>query len=131
MDTSIWKYARVFMGYHKLASFSNKLLKKRLIKFGYYEVFHTPGLWKHVICLIQFTLVVDDFGIKFVGKEHTDHLLSALKKYYTHDIGWTGSLYCGITLEWGYKNRTLEISMLGYIKQQLQKYAHLAPNKLQ
>ena len=49
---------------------SNKLLKQRLAKHGYYKVVHTPGLWKHISKPISFTLVVDDFGIKYVGKEH-------------------------------------------------------------
>ena len=90
---------------------------------------HTPSLWKHITRPIQFTLVVDDFRIKFVGKEHADHLLSTLQKDYTLDVHWTGSLYCGINLEWNYEARTLEISMPGYIKRQLQKYTHQAPNK--
>ena len=78
---------------------ANNLLRKRLTKFGYYEVAHTPGLWKHITCPIQFTLVVDDFRIKFFGKEHADHLLITLQKDYTLDVDWTGSLYYGITLE--------------------------------
>ena len=31
---------------------------------------------------ISFTLIVDDFGIGFVRREHADHLMSALKMYY-------------------------------------------------
>ena len=47
---------------------ANKLLKKRLASAEYYEMPHTPGLWKHVSHPIAFTLVVDDFGVKYVGK---------------------------------------------------------------
>ena len=47
---------------------ANKLLKSRLAKKGYFELPHTPGLWKHVSRPISFTLVVDDFGIKHEGK---------------------------------------------------------------
>ena len=46
---------------------ANKLLKKRLHPEGYYEVAHTSGLWKHVTRPICFTLVVDDFGVKYTG----------------------------------------------------------------
>ena len=46
---------------------ANKLLRERLLKHGYYEMPHTPGLWKHVSRPISFTLVVDDFGIKYMG----------------------------------------------------------------
>ena len=94
---------------------ANNLLKKRLTKSGYFEVPHTPGLWKHITRPIHFTLVVDDFGIKYEGEEHAKHLLSALQKDYTLDVDWTGSLYCGIKLEWNYAQRTLDISMPGYI----------------
>ena len=64
----------------------NKLLKKRLAKFEYFEMLHTPGLWKHVFCPISFTLVVTNFGIKYVGKEHINHLLSEIKKDYTAGV---------------------------------------------
>jgi hypothetical protein len=48
---------------------ANKLLQKRLLPHGYYGCANTPGLWKHFTCPIAFTLVVDDFGVKYVGKE--------------------------------------------------------------
>jgi hypothetical protein len=44
---------------------------------------------------------------------------------------WTGSLYCGILLEWDYVGRTVDISMPGYIKKKLQEYKHLLPGRLQ
>jgi hypothetical protein len=44
---------------------SNLLLRKRLAPAVYYEVAHTPGLWRHVTRPIQFSLVVDDFGVKY------------------------------------------------------------------
>ena len=60
----------------------------------------------------MFTLVVDDLGIKYEGKEHADHLLNVLNKYYKMETDWTGSLYCGITLEWNYDehNRCVDIN---------------------
>ena len=85
---------------------ANKLLKQCLTKHGYYEVAHTPGLWKHISHPISFTLVIDDFGIKYVGKEHAKHLLNALKEHYTLDIDWAGKLYCGISLNWDYEKKT-------------------------
>ncbi|KAL7447610.1 hypothetical protein ACHAXS_000009 [Conticribra weissflogii] len=95
---------------------ANQLLKKRLAKYGYYKVPHTPGLWKHHLRPIQFTLVVDDFGIKYVNKKDAKHLLNALKDHYKVEVDWTGELYCGITLAWNYKDRYVDISLPGYIK---------------
>jgi hypothetical protein len=42
------------------------------------------------------TLVVDDFGIKYLGKENADHLLNALKENFEVTEDWAGKLYCGI-----------------------------------
>ena len=50
---------------------ANKLLKKRLKPHGYYEVPHTPGLWRHISRPIQFTLVVDNFVIALLNAYFT------------------------------------------------------------
>ena len=104
---------------------ANKLLKRRLAKHGYYKVRHTPGYWRHVWRPIDFTLVVDDFGVGYDGNEHALHLLQTLRLYYEAvSVDWTGTLYCGITLKWDYLNRTCELSMPGYVEQALQKFNH-------
>ena len=111
---------------------ANKRLRWKLAPFGYYECENTPGLWYHVARPISFTLVVDDFGVKFVGKEHAEHLIASLKSTYqklTED--WSGSLYCGITLDWDYVGRTVDISMPGYIRKKLQEYMHSIPRRIQ
>jgi hypothetical protein len=58
---------------------ANNLLIKRLAPYGYRPCHHTHGLWRHDTKPVTFTLVVDDFGIKYIGKENADHLLNALK----------------------------------------------------
>ena len=47
---------------------ANKLLCERLKPNGYYKIPQTPGLWNHVTLPVLFTLVVDDFGLKYTGK---------------------------------------------------------------
>ena len=107
---------------------ANKLLKRRLAKHGYYEVRHTPGYWRHVWRPIDFTLVVDDFGVGYDGNEHALHLLQTLRLYYEAvSVDWTGTLYCGITLKWDYLKRTCELSMPGYVEQALQKFNYAVP----
>jgi hypothetical protein len=54
---------------------ASKLLRNRLLPHGNYECKHTPGLWRHLTHPISFTLVVDDFGVKYVGREHVDHFI--------------------------------------------------------
>ena len=48
------------------------------------------GYWKHETHPISFTLCVDDFGVKYVGAEHFQHLPTSLNKHYLWDIDWHG-----------------------------------------
>ncbi|KAL7545082.1 hypothetical protein ACHAWF_008444 [Thalassiosira exigua] len=59
---------------------ADKVLHKHLAPLRYYKCAHTSGLWRHVTRPIQFTLVVNNFGVKFEGKEHVDHLILCLQK---------------------------------------------------
>ena len=121
--------SRGMYGLPQSGRLANQLLKKRLLKHGYFEQPHTPGLFKHVSRPVWFTLVVDDFGIKYVGEDNAKHLLAALQEDYTLDIDWEGSLYCGISLKWNYKNRTVDLSMPKYVEKQLLRYDHRHPNE--
>jgi hypothetical protein len=76
-------------------------------------------------------LVFDNFGVKYVGKEHVEHLIRCIKEKYEVTEDWTGDLYCGITLKWKYTEQWLDISMPGYIKKLLLKYKHRMPTKPQ
>jgi hypothetical protein len=106
---------------------ANNLLQRNLAKDGYRPTPHTHGLWKHDTHPISFSFIVDDFGVTYVGREHAGHLMECIKKNYNISSDWNGSAYCGLTLEWDYKNRTVDLSMPGYIKAALDKYQHAAP----
>ena len=118
-------------GLPQAGKIANDLLKKRLAEFGYHETKYTPGLWKHNTRPVHFTLVVDDFGIKFVGEEHLQHLITSLKKYYEIDIDYTGKKYCDITLDWDYQNRTVDASMPTFVPTKLKEFNHPHPLKPQ
>jgi len=110
---------------------AQELLAERLAKKGYHQSKTTPGLWKHKWRPVQFTLVVDDFGVKYVGKEHAEHLMEALKEHYEVSEDWTGSKYCGLTLKWDHKRRKVHLSMPGYIKRALKRFHHKSPARPQ
>jgi hypothetical protein len=74
---------------------------------------------------------VDNFGVKYVGKEHIDHLIKCIKTKYILTKDWAGDLDYGIKLNWDYTACTLNVSMPGYIKKLLQKYKHCIPSKPQ
>ena len=61
---------------------SQKLLEERLKNHGYMQSKLTPGYWKHNWSPISFTLVVEIFGVKYVGKQRAKHLVRALKEHY-------------------------------------------------
>ena len=61
---------------------ANELLEQHLNKHGYFESKLVLGLWKHTASPISFTLVVDDFGVKYVEKEHVEHLMTVLQEHY-------------------------------------------------
>jgi hypothetical protein len=75
---------------------------------------------------------VDDFGIKYIRREHLKLLYDALQKQ-TCEImeDWTGGLYCRITLKWNYKKHHVDLAMPAYVMKQLTNYSHGAPLKPQ
>ena len=118
-----------------------KLLEKQLAKHGYKQSDVTPGLWTHEWRPICFSLVVDDFGVKYVGEEHAAHLVVALKETYDIEVNKKGEKYVGISLDWDYENGEVHLSMPGYVSEALarfrplyikqcedQPYAHVVPN---
>ena len=110
---------------------ANELLEKRLNNHGYHQSKLVPGLWKHKWRPIWFTLVVDDFGVKYVGKEHALHLKSVLESYYPLSTDWTGNRYIGIRLDWDYNNRKVHLSMPGYKDKALKQFQHPPPSEPQ
>jgi hypothetical protein len=106
---------------------TNELLQRNIAKDGHRPTPHTDGLCKYDTRPISFSLVVDDLGVKYVGREHAEHLMECINKNYNISSDWSGSAYCGLTLDLEYKNRTVDLYMPGYIKAALQKYQHAAP----
>ena len=95
---------------------AQELLAKRLEEHGYSQSATTPSLWKHKWCPIIFSPVVDDFGVKYVGEEHAQHLLKMIQKYYQCSIEKEGEQYCGLIIKWDYPGRKVHLSMPNYIE---------------
>ena len=107
---------------------ANDELIKHLKPYGYHPVKFTPGLWKHTDNDTILSLVVDGFAIKYTSMEKANYLFNALKDKYTISIDWDASLYIGISLEWDYNKRTVNLSMPNYVKNALTKFQHTLPN---
>ncbi len=110
---------------------AQELLEQRLNKHGYFQNKAIPGLWTHQTRPISFTLVVDDFEIKYIGQEHVMHLSSILKEHYELSEDWKGSKFIGLTLKWDSSGRKVHISMPGYINDTLTRFHHEQPKQRQ
>ena len=73
----IWK---AIYGLPQAGILTNKHLKEKLELLNYYEVAPTPSLWRHITWPVQFSLVVDDFRVKYIGKENAKHLIKAIQE---------------------------------------------------
>ena len=83
----------------------------------------TAGMWQY--SSRPTTLCVDDFGVKYLSKADALHLINAVKTNYSNTVDWTGSLYCGINLDWNYEQGYVDISMKGYVKRSLKRFEHI------
>ena len=125
------KIRRGMYGLPQARIIANQLLTSRLAPHGYYQCRHTSVMWKHQWRPILFFLVVDNFGIKYVGKKHADHLISAIKGNYDFAKDWARKLYCGISIKWYYARGVVDLSMPNYIHLALHKFQHPAPTHAQ
>jgi hypothetical protein len=129
-----WVYFKVVRGMYGLpqaGSLANELLEQRLNKEGYFQSKIVPGLWRHTKRNLQFVLVVDDFGIKYLRKEDLDHLISTLEKYYEVKVDMDGKEYVKINLDWDYAHGKVHLSMKPYREKALRQFDNLVPSKPQ
>ena len=86
-------------GLPQASCIANNQLQQHLAKYGYRHSKVTNGLRTHKIRDTKFTLVVDDFRVKYTSAANINHLLNALKDLYKITIEWMGSHFIGIDLE--------------------------------
>ena len=81
-DESVYlEVSKGIYGLPRAGLLAQELIKDRLAEHGYYQSKIVPGLWKHETRPIVFTLVVDDFGVKYVNKEVEKTLREFLHKH--------------------------------------------------
>ena len=90
LSSNVYKgfiYMKIVCGMYGLPQvgiLANKLLKNVSRNMILFEVPHTPGLFTHKTRPIWCTLCVDDFGVKYVGKE--THITQSV--FSTNSITW-------------------------------------------
>ena len=110
---------------------AQQLLEKQLNKKGYKQIEITPGLGTQEWSPISLSLCMDDFGLKYFGRQHPDHLMSFLKEHYKIYHDWKSKRYLGLDIGWDHDNRKVHPSMLAYIAEALTRFEHKHPRKPQ
>ena len=75
-------YVKICKGMYRLPQagrIPQDLLQKKLSKYKYLPALITDGFWHHKTQPINFTLVVDDFGVKCIGQKHAKNIKSSLE----------------------------------------------------
>ena len=97
-------------------------LVEQLAKHGYQKSKYTEGLFTHSSRDIAFTIVIDDFAIKYTNKADVDHLLTCIRERYPVKVDWAAKQYIRINLEWDYEKHEVLLSMKDYVKQALAQF---------
>jgi hypothetical protein len=91
---------------------------------GYTQCENTPCIFRHAIRTTTFSLVVDDYGVKYNNKEDAEHLIAALQTKNAIKINWNGDKFLGLKLDWNHADGYVELSPPGYIDKVLTRFAH-------
>ena len=106
-------------GLPQAGKFAYDDLFQHLAPYGYYPPIKKLGLWTHDSFPIIFTLVVNNFGVKYPGKEHALHLKSAPEDKYKVTTYWEVKQCIGISLQWDHEKGMIQLSMPGYVRASL------------
>jgi len=107
-------------GLPRAALLANQQIVHTLAPAGFVAAHQTLGLFVHTPKPIMFALIVDDFGIQYVGKPAANFCIFTLKQDHTIPIDWIGT-------KWDYTERFVELSMPGYVARALERFAHTDP----
>ena len=103
-------------GLPQAAFLSNTHLVEHLATKGYIQDPKVPCLFAHLSNGVAFTLIVDDFGVKYSSIDSFNHLVSTItsggRKLKT---SINATKYIGLALAWDYTANTLTTSMPHYL----------------
>jgi hypothetical protein len=131
MDTYIRKCEKLCGDCHKPASLQTSASGKnshRLVITSP-SIHQDYGTTNHGPFLLHWRL--PNLVLNTKQNNYIDHLIGMIKCTYNLTEDWNGNLYCGVTLDWDYKNRMVDISMPGYINKKLQEYKQVTSNCVQ
>ena len=110
VDNKGFVYAKInkaWFGLKQSGKIAHNDLVQHLKKHEYHQAKNTDGSFVHEIRDISFTLVVDNFGIKFTNKQDVNHLISLMQGKYKFKVDFDAEQYIGIHLNWNYFDCTV------------------------
>ena len=91
---------------------AQQLLDQRPNERIYRQRSLTPLHLKYDWRPIYFTLFIDHFGMKYIGEELANHLVTSLSEHYIVSQYWEGKRCLGMTLDRDYEKHKVHISIL-------------------
>ena len=82
------KINELWFGLEQSGKIAHDDLVQHLNKHGYVQAKNTDGLFVHGIRDISFTLVVNDFEIKYTNKDNVNHLISVMQGKYKFKVNF-------------------------------------------
>jgi hypothetical protein len=130
-DSVYVRIDKTMYGLPQAGIISQQILVQHLTKYGYHPAPHTPCLFAHESRPISFTLVVDDFGIKYSDPADLEHFYASLRAKYSIKTCSEGSVfkYIGYTLNFDYPDHSCTLSMPGYIDKALLQFKVPPPTR--
>ena len=108
-----------------------KKLQEHLSPYGHSPSKYTLGLQNYNTVKTIFTLAFEAFGVKYLNKRNTDHLVKGLKeKYQDTEVNWEGDKLCSINFKWDCTKRECQLNVLAHMNELQQRHKHQKPSKL-
>ena len=117
----LFEVVKSLYGLPHAGKISQDSLITHLAAHGYHQT-ATTCLFRHESNGVTFTLVVDDFGVKFNNKQAAQHLIDCLMLRYPLTVNWNATKYLGLNLRFDKTNRLVGLSIPGYIHKLLQRF---------
>jgi hypothetical protein len=117
----LFEVVKSLYGLPHAGNISQDSLITHLATHGYHQT-STTCLFRHESNGVTFTLVVDNFGVKFTNKQSAQQLIDCLKLRYPLTVNWNATKYLGLSLRFDKANRLVGLSIPGYIQKLLQRF---------
>jgi hypothetical protein len=121
-NSVLFEVTKSMYGLPHAGKIAQDVLIERLASHGYHQT-GTICLFRHATNGVAFTLVVDDFGVKFQNLAGAEDLIRCLQLYYKLTIKMDATKYLGLTIAVDHVAREVRLSAPGVIPKALKQFA--------